>query len=73
MVDDWLGLCRACVEKRTKRELAPVGVLSIIEVRGGPVSTIGPSLVDWRSVGVVFVGTSFVYVSCDLAWAAGGL
>ena len=53
MADDWLGLCQACVEKRTKRELAPVGVLSIIEVRGGPVSTIGPSLVDWRSVGVV--------------------
>ena len=29
MVDDWLGLCQACVEKRTKRELVPVGVLSI--------------------------------------------
>ena len=29
MVDDWLGLCQACVEKRTKKELTPVGVLCV--------------------------------------------
>ena len=73
MVDDWLGLCQACVEKRTKRELAPVGILSINSGKRRLCPTYWPSLVDWRSVGVVFVGTSFVYVSCDLAWAAGGL
>ena len=31
MVDDWLGLCRACVEKRTKRELAPISLIKIIK------------------------------------------
>ena len=72
MVDDWLGLCQACVEKRTKRELAPVGILSINSGKRRLCPTYWPSLVDWRSVGVV-VGTYFIYVSYNLAWAAGGL
>ena len=73
MVDDWLGLCQACVEKRTKRELAPVVVLSVNLGKRrlcldylGLVQLIGALL-------VLFVGTYFIYVSYNLAWAAGGL
>ena len=53
MVDDWLGLCQACVEKRTKKELTPVGVLCVNWGNRRLCLAYWTSLVDWRSVGVV--------------------